>query len=437
MTRIMKKINTTVYVPLATDVIHEGHLNIIKKANKLGQVIIGILSDKAITQYKQLPLFSEFERIQEARKLKNVNQVIVQNEWSYKKILKKIKPNYFIHGDDWKKGIQKKIRSEVIETLKKTGGKLVEVQYTKGISGYKIKKKLLKLGISPDHRKSLLRRLINSKEIVRIIESHSALTALIVDRLSLTRNKRIVEFDGLWSSSLTDSTLRGKPDNQSLDYTVRINSLSDILDVTHKPIIFDGDNGGRIEHLDYLIKNLERNGVSAIVIEDKKGLKLNSLFKNQDSSQQESIGEFCKKIKKIIRVRISKDFLVIARIESFILNRSENEALMRATKYAKAGADGILIHSKNKNPKEIIDFAKKFRKIINNIPLVAVPSTYSRTYEKELIKNGFKIIIYANQLLRSSYKSMSDTAKSILKYGRSYEAEKKISSINELINLIK
>ncbi|NCA15114.1 MAG: phosphoenolpyruvate mutase, partial [Proteobacteria bacterium] len=275
------------------------------------------------------------------------------------------------------------------------------------------------------------------RKILRILESHSALSSMIIENVNINKNGKLFEFDGIWSSSLTDSTLRGKPDNQSVDYSQRINSLNDTIDTSLKPIIFDGDNGGRLEHLIYLVKNLEKIGVSALVLEDKKGLKINSLFQDQSKSFQENIIEFSKKIKIAVNSRISKDFMIIARIESLILGKSIKDALYRAEKYSAAGADAIVIHSKEKNPKEIFQFAKLFKKSKFYKPMIAIPSTYSKTYEKELIKHDFKIVIYANHLLRASYKAMHETAKKILINQRAFEIEKNITPINEIISLIK
>jgi phosphoenolpyruvate phosphomutase len=425
-----------VYVGLSADIIHEGHVNILNTATKYGTVIVGLLTDQAIATYKPLPFLNYSQREMVLKNLKMVDQVIPQKTLDYTINLEKIRPNYVVHGDDWKKGVQKKIREKVIKVLKKWGGKLIEPQYTKDISSTLIKKKIFKSGITNEQRKSKLRRLINAKLIVRIIEAHSGLSALIVENLNFYKKNEFLEFDGIWSSSLTDSTLRGKPDNQSVDYSTRINGLNDTLETSLKPIIFDADNGGRIEHLPYLIKNLERLGVSAIVIEDKKGLKKNSLFSNQKESQQENISEFCKKIKKAFESKISDDFLVIARIESLILGRSVKEALLRAEKYSAAGADAILIHSKKQSPKEIFQFANLFIKSKFYKPMIAIPSTYSRTYEKELIKHKFKIVIYANHLLRASYKAMHDTAYKILHNKRSFETERNITSIQDILKLI-
>ena len=429
----MKKI---VYVPLAADILHEGHLNILKIASGYGKVIVGLLTDAAIIQYKNLPFFDYDQRFKIVSNLKLVDKVVPQNSWDYKEILNSIKPDFFVHGDDWKVGIQSKIRLDVIRELKKWNGKLIEPKYFKTISK-NYQKKILQMGITPDQRKLKLKRLLKVRKILRILESHSALSSMIIENVNINKNGKLLEFDGIWSSSLTDSTLRGKPDNQSVDYSQRINSLNDTIDTSLKPIIFDGDNGGRLEHLIYLVKNLEKIGVSALVLEDKKGLKINSLFQDQSKSFQENIIEFSKKIKIAVNSRISKDFMIIARIESLILGKSIKDALHRAEKYSIAGADAILIHSKEKNAKEIFQFAKLFKKSKFYKPMIAVPSTYSKTYEKELIKHDFKIVIYANHLLRASYKAMHETAKNILINQRAFEIEKNITPINEIISLIK
>ena len=430
----MKKI---VYVPLAADILHEGHLNILRIASNYGKVIVGLLTDAAIIQYKNLPFFDYDQRFKIVSNLKFVDKVVPQDSWNYRLILNSIKPDFFVHGDDWKKGVQSKIRLEVIKELKKWNGELIEPKYFKNVSKITQKKKILYLGITPDQRKLQLKRLLKVKKIIRVIESHSALSSLIVENINIKKNGKIIQFDGIWSSSLTDSTLRGKPDNQSVDYSQRIHSLNDTIDTSLKPIIFDGDNGCRIEHLGYLVKSLEKIGVSALVLEDKKGLKINSLFQDQSKSSQDSIKEFSKKIKIVVNSRISKDFMMIARIESLILGKPLKDAINRAEQYSKAGADAILIHSKENNPKEIFNFAKIFKKSKFFKPMIAIPSTYSKTYEKELINNGFKIVIYANHLLRASYKAMYETAEQILINQRAFESEKRITPINKIISLIR
>tara|TARA_B100000579_G_C22836936_1_gene859347 strand:+ start:1322 stop:2620 length:1299 start_codon:yes stop_codon:yes gene_type:complete len=431
------KINKNIYLSLSADIVHSGHINIIKKAKKYGNIIIGLLTDKAISEYRPFPLINFEQRYNIIKNIKFVSKIVKQNEWDDTIILKKLKPEFVIHGDDWKNGPQKNLRNKVIKTIKRWGGKLIEVPYTKKISSSSIHKKIKNIYFNSNSRVSILKRLINSKKIVRVLESHSALTGLIVENLKIEKGDKIETFDAMWSSSLTDSTLRGKPDNQSVDYSTRISGLNEIMDVTTKPVIFDGDNGGRVEHIKFLVRSLERAGVSALVLEDKSGLKKNSLYKNQSGVKQESIKKFCKKLNVASSSKISDDFYVIARIESFILGKNLNDAINRAESYVKSGADAILIHSKEKEPKEIFDFSKKFLKSKYYRPIVAVPSTYSKTFEKDLIKNGVKIVIYANHLLRSSYPSMVNTAKSILKDQRTFKIEKNLTPINQILDLIK
>ena len=432
----MKK-NKIVYVGLSADILHAGHINILKTAKKYGDVVVGLLTDKAIASYKNIPTLNYKQREIILKNIKFVKRVIPQETLDYRPNLKKIKPHFVVHGDDWKKGVQAKTRAQVINVLRSWGGKLIEPHYTKNISSTAIKSEVIRRS-APTSRVSFLKRILESKKIVRVLEAHSPLSGLIIENTKILNKKKLVEqFDAMWSSSLTDSSLMGKPDNQSLDFSSRFNSISDLFDVTTKPLIFDADNGGRLEHLPFTVSTLERLGVSAIMIEDKIGLKKNSLFKDQSGAKQDSIKNFFKKIDLIKKTRNSKDFLIGARIESFILGKGLQDGLKRAKAYSAAGADLILIHSKENTPKEIFSFSKVFRKTKYFKPLVSVPSTYSRTTESMLIKNGFKIVIYANQMLRASYPAMENVAKTILKNQRSSELEKKISSVKEVINLIK
>lgn len=426
-----------IYVGLSADILHEGHINILKKAKSLGHVTVGLLTDEAITTYKKLPHLTFHQREIVLKNIKMVDKVVPQTTLDYRPNLIKYKPDFVVHGDDWKSGIQKETRKQVITTLKKWSGKLIEVPYTKNISSSLIKKKIMKTGTTPEVRQIKFKRLINVKKIVRILEAHSPLSAMIVENTNVVKKNKFYEFDGMWSSSLTDSALRGKPDNESVDLSARMNTLNEILSVTTKPIIFDADTGGRNEHLPYTVKALESAGISAIIIEDKIGLKKNSLFQNQSNAKQDNIKNFCKKIEVAVNAKISDDFMIIARIESFILGKNLNDALKRAEAYSKSGADAILIHSKEKKPNQIIQFSKKFVKSKYRKPIVAVPSTYSSTYEKTLQESGVNVIIYANHLLRASYPSMMKVAESILKFERSKEAEKNIIPIKEIISLIK
>ena len=431
----MKK-NDLVYVGLSADILHEGHINILKIASSYGDVVVGLLTDQAIASYKKIPYLNFKQRKVVLENLRYVKKVIPQKTLDYVHNLNIVRPNYVVHGDDWKKGIQKKTRDRVLKALKKWSGKLIEPKYTKNISSTIIKNKISEV-LSPENRVSRLKRLIYSKDIVRILESHNSLTGLIIENISVIKKYKKIEFDGMWSSSLTDSATKGKPDNSSVDFSTRLSSLNNMMEVTSKLLVFDADNGGQLEHLPFLVRSLERLGASAIIMEDKIGLKKNSLFKNQSDTKQDKPELFARKIKQICKSRKNNDFMVIARIESFIVGKGLKDALKRAEIYSKAGADAILIHSKEKTPAEIFSFAREFKKSKNFIPLVSVPSTYSKVYEKDLIRNGFKLVIYANQLLRAAYPAMQFTARKILENSRTFEIEKKIIPIKEIINLIK
>ena len=423
-----------VYVGMSGDVIHPGHINILKIAESYGEVIVGLLTDKAISSYKKVPLMSYEERFIVLSGIKHISKIIKQETLDYTSNLTKLKPKYVVHGDDWKSGIQKETREKVVKTLEKWGGELIEVPYTEGISSASLKDKLAKK-ITTDERRASLRSKINKKDTLRFLDIHNALSSLIIENTGIVKDGKEIEFDGMWASSLTDSTAKGKPDIEAVDTSSRINTLNDVMEVTTKPIIYDGDTGGKVEHFRYTVQNLERIGVSAVVIEDKKGLKRNSLFGTDVPQEQEEVEIFSEKIKMGNLSKKTDEFMIIARIESLILNKGLKDALHRAEKYCEAGANGILIHSKEENPADIINFAKSFK---NNydIPLVVVPTTYNQIKVEELSSLGIDIVIFANHLLRSAYPAMLNTAKQILKNGRSHEIEKDLMSVKDIISFI-
>jgi phosphoenolpyruvate phosphomutase len=421
---------------MSADMIHPGHLNIIKEASKLGDVIIGLLTDKAIASYKRLPTLKYEQRKEIIENIKGVSEVIPQNELDYSVNLEKIKPDFVVHGDDWKNGVQATTRQKVIDTLAQWGGKLHEVAYTKGISSTILNEAIKEIGTTPEIRMEKLRRMLDAKPIVRVMEAHNGLTGLIVENISTEQNGTKKEFDAMWLSSLTDSTAKGKPDIEAVDVTSRLHGLNDILEVTTKPIIYDGDTGGIPEHFVFTVKTLERLGVSAIIIEDKTGLKKNSLFGTEVPQTQASIEDFCNKIQAGKKAQVTQNFMIIARIESLILNQGIDDAMNRAEAYINAGADSIMIHSRQKDGKEIIEFCNRYNKLNNRVPLVAVPSSYNHITESELVKLGVNIVIYANHLLRAAYPAMIDVAKTILSNERSLEADNKLMSIKEILNLI-
>ena len=426
----------TVYVGMSADIIHPGHLNILHEAQKYGRVIVGVLTDEAIASYKRLPYLNYEQRSMVVKDLKGVSEVIPQTTLDYRPNLEKIRPDFVVHGDDWKEGVQSKTRQQIVDKLAEWGGKVVDIPYTKGISSTMLNERLKEIGTTPDVRLKRLRRLINAKKIVRICESHDGLTGLIIENTFVTVNNIKREFDGMWASSLTDSTSKGKPDIEAVDLTTRLHDLNDTLEVTTKPVIFDGDTGGKTEHFVFTVRTLERLGISAIIIEDKTGLKKNSLFGTDAIQTQDSIKNFCHKIAEGKKAQITQDFMIIARCESLIAGHSIDDALVRSFAYVEAGADGIMIHSKNKDGLDIKEFCQRFREKDAITPIVVVPTTYNHITEDELASWGINVVIYANHMLRAAYPAMVNCAKSILTNGRSYEANDICMPIKEILELI-
>lgn len=425
-----------VYIAMSADLIHPGHLNIIKTAQEYGEVTVGVLTDEAIASYKRLPYMTYEQRSEIVENLKGVAQVIPQKSLDYVPNLKKLRPDYVVHGDDWKTGVQQETRKRVIDALAEWGGELIEPSYTPGISSTVLNNALKEVGTTPDIRLKRLRRLLHAKPLIRAMEAHSGLSGVIVEKCKIDKEGKEREFDAMWLSSLTDSTSKAKPDNEGVDLTSRLNTVNDILEVTTKPIIYDGDSGGLPEHFVFTVRSLERLGVSAIIIEDKTGLKQNSLFETGNTQQQDSIENICHKIKVGKEAQVTEDFMIIARCESLIAGAGQADALKRVTAYINAGADGIMIHSKSKTPDEIFEFCDAYRQLEKKVPLVVVPSTFSQVTEQELKCHGVNVVIYANQLLRSAYPAMWDTATSILENERAEEAHSKCLSIKDILTLI-
>ena len=428
---------SSVYVGMSADLIHPGHLNILKKAAELGDVTIGLLTDGAIASYKRVPYMSFEQRREVVESLKGVSRVVPQKTLDYVPNLRALRPDYVVHGDDWQEGVQRETRQRVIDALAEWGGKLIEVPYTEGISSTALQKALKEVGTTPDIRRSRLRRLLQVKPIVRFLDLHNALTGLIIENTVVSMPDGTQrEFDGMWGSSLTDSTAKGKPDIEAVDVSARMTTLNEVLEVTTKPIIYDGDTGGQPEHFVFTVRTLERLGVSAVIIEDKTGLKKNSLFGTDVAQTQDEIPAFCEKIRMGKKAQATDDFMIIARIESLILDKGVDDAMARAQAYLDAGADGIMIHSRRKTPDEIFDFCDSYAKLPNRKTLVAVPSSYNTVTEDELAAHGVNVVIYANHLLRSAYPAMVNTAKSILTHQRSAECDQNLLPINEILELI-
>jgi phosphoenolpyruvate phosphomutase len=426
-----------IYLGMIADIMHPGLINIINEGAKHGDLIVGLFTDKAIAQHKRLPYLTYEQRKSVVENIKGVSQVVPQDEWSYAENLRKLKPDYMIHGDDWQQGADKELREEAINVMKEWGGEVIEIPYTKGIESSSLDKEIKKIGTTPDIRLKSLRRLIEAKNVVRILEVHDGLSGLICENLEVKNCLNTERFDGMWSSSLTDSTSKGKPDIEAVDLTTRMQDLTNILECTTKPIIYDGDTGGKLEHFVFTVRTLERNGISAVIIEDKVGLKKNSLFGTDAIQTQDTIEHFCEKIRAGKNAQVTDDFMIIARCESLIAGKSVDDAIERCCAYVEqGGADGIMIHSRKKDPKEIFEFMKLFRERDSVTPVVVVPTSYNTVTEQELADAGVNVVIYANQLTRSGFPAMQKTAESILENHRAYEADKYCMPIKEIISLI-
>ena len=427
----------TVYVGMSADLIHPGHINIIDIARAYGEVTVGLLTDEAIASYKRLPSLSFEHRKKIVENLKGVSHVVAQETLDYVSNLEQLKPDYVVHGDDWRSGPQKETRDRVIKTLGLWGGELIEPKYTEGLSSTALNKAVQEIGTTPGARLGRLRRLIAANPIVRVMEAHNGLSGLIVEHSSYEHGGQVTEFDAIWLSSLTDSTAKGRPDIEYVDRTSRAQTINEILDVTTKPIIYDADTGGLTEHFTKTVCSLERVGVSAVIIEDKQGLKQNSLYgteRNQELIPKEVMSQ---KIHAGKQAQVTEDFMIIARLESLIAKQGLADALDRAQAYIEAGADAIMIHSCDSELTEINEFCKAYQDLAGKVPLVAVPTTYNQVYESELTEMGFSVVIYANHLLRSAYPAMLKTAESILKHGRSKEADADCISTKDILGLIK
>ena len=425
-----------VYTCFSTDVIHEGHLNIIKEAQKYGDVYIGVLSDEAMIKYDRFPTLSFKERFDQISHIEGIKGVLVQRDTMYDDILDELKPDYVIHGDNWLTGPLSAIRDHIRTRLAQWGGEIVDIPYTFSDKVRRIDMLTREKLAMPEFRRKRLKKTIGIRGLVKAMEVHSGLTGLIVEKTYVENNGEFDQFDAMWISSLCDSTAKGKPDIELVDMTSRFRTIEDVMEVTTKPIIFDGDSGGLAEHFVYTVRTIERMGVSAVIIEDKIGLKKNSLFGNEVSQTQDSVEHFCEKIRAGKRVQLTDDFMIIARIESLILEQGMDDALKRAFAYVEAGADGIMIHSRRKTPDEVFEFCDKFRAANTDTPIVAVPTTYSSVTEQELKGHGVNIVIYANQLTRSAFPAMERTAKKILLNHRAKEADEELMPIKEILTLV-
>jgi phosphoenolpyruvate phosphomutase len=421
---------------MTADILHHGHINVIEHGRKYGDVVVGLLTDQAVSKFKRIPYLEYEHRKRIIENIVGVVRVTPQEEWDYAPNLMKLRPDYMVHGDDWLEGPQREYRRRAFAAMSQWGGQIIEIPYTHGVSSARLDEQERKLGTTPSIRLRQFRRQLSATGFARVLEVHSPLCGLIVETVEAERDGFPVRFDAMWSSSLTDSTVRGKPDIEAIDHTARLSGINELFEVTTKPLLYDADTGGRSEHFGFTVRSLERMGVSGVIIEDKTGLKKNSLLGNDVAQRQDSIENFTNKIAVGKAAQVTDDFLIIGRIESLVLNAGLDDALTRAAAYVEAGADGVMIHGRHKDPAEIFGFCERFRARDADSLVVAVPTSYNSVYEKSLADRGVNVVIYANHLLRASYPAMSRVARSILESGRSLEADAECMSIDAILKLI-
>ena len=426
----------TVFMSIGADVIHGGHMEIIHKAAQLGELTVGVLTDEVVASYKRHPLLTCEERMKIVAGLKGVARVIQQDEIGYAAPLRALRPDYVVHGDDWREGFQKPVREECLALLAEYGGQLVEFPYSHNDEYDRLEAAARAQASIPDLRRGRLKWLIERKGLITCMEAHNGLTGLIAEKTAVMENGEVRQFDGMWVSSLCDSTTKGKPDIELVDFSSRMNTINEIMEVTTKPMILDGDTGGLTEHFVYTVRTLERIGVSAVIIEDKIGLKRNSLFGTEANQRQDSVENFCHKISAGKGALKTSEFMIVARIESLILEQGMEDALARGEAYVGAGADAIMIHSRKKDPEEIFTFVQQFRARDVSTPLVVVPTSFNTVTEEEWRARGVNVVIYANQLTRSGFPAMQNAARMILEHHRAQECDALCMPIKDIITLI-
>ena len=422
------------YVDMVGDLFHIGHLRQIQQAQQLGyEVVVGVHSDEDVASYKRLPIMTMSERVTIVSEMPNVLKVIPSAPLRItQEFIEEHKIDMVFHGHE----AEEDYLYDHMYGIPKSIGKFTRTARTPEISTTALIERVVSRESSAAwSRVSTLRDLLNTRgkhRALRIMEAHNGLSGLVVEHASAGGKS----FDGMWSSSLTASVSKGKPDIEVVDTTARLQLVRDTMEVTGKPMVYDGDTGGAPEILAFTVRSLEDLGVSACIIEDKTGLKQNSLFGTDAVQVLENIDMFCAKIKAAAAARSNRKFMVIARIEALIAGLGEKEALKRAKAYIVAGADAIMIHSKESTFDEVRSFLRAYAKFSIKVPVVAVPTSYFHVTEKELFDEGVSICIYANHMLRASYPSMTTVAESILHHGTAAACHPSLMSVKKIITLL-
>jgi phosphoenolpyruvate phosphomutase len=426
----------TVFVVMSAEIFHPGHLNIIKVARDLGEVTVGLATDRFNARYKRLTLMSYEDRKAIVENINGVKNVIAQDTLDLAPILRELRPDYFVHGDDWKFGPLKAVRQQVLEVMQEWGGVLVEPPYTEGISSTKLNAAWRSIGATPETRIRHFRRMLEFQPVVRLLEVHNSLSGIIIERTLVEGNERDKEFDGMWYSDLTDSLAKGKPNSSFVDLTSRINTIHGILESTTKPLIVEAGNGGITEHFVSTVKTLERLGVSAVVIADKVGYEGAVFSLNGNEPVQEDVNDFARKIASGKKTQVNKDFSIITQINSLVMHEDVENALRRARVYIEAGVDALMIHSNVETLTDFFEFCRSYRNLEDKVPLLAAIPARSSLDEDQLISAGVQFIVYPDQLLRAAYTSMLNAAKTLLIQARASDVDELYAPISEICDFV-
>jgi len=402
----------TVYVGMVGDMLHVGHINILKTAARLGRVTVGVLTDRAVVGYKRLPLLAFEDRVRVVESIADVAAVVPQKTLSYVENLRALRPDYVVHGDDWRYGDQvSRARAEVIATLGEWGGELVEVAYTKGISSTAIHRSGAADALFSGTRQGRLRRLLAAKPTLRIVEAHSGLSAKIA--AEVRGPDGATGFDAVWQSGLTDAIHRGKSDGGAVDRGRRLQAVEEILDAGPLPLIYDGRAAGRPETVFDLTRALDKAGVSALCLGDRS---------DPDRTGPEmSPAETVAQIEAVRAACPTGAVMAISRIVVAAPGNGGSGALDRALDRAlallEAGSDAVMFDSAADTAEPILDIAARLRRQRRDVPLFAAQSDRWGAPIHRFENAGIDAVVYETHLLRATVAPMRRAATALLAEG--------------------
>ncbi len=407
----------TVYVGMSADLVHPGHINLLREAASLGRVTVGLLTDRAISSYKRMPFLTFEQRRAVIEHIAFVTAVVPQDTLDYTDNLRLLRPDFVVHGDDWRNGVQAQTRRRVLDVLREWGGTLVEPPYTEGISSTALRMAAMDIGFAPGVRQRRLRRMLDCKPLVRVMQAHDGLSAHIVDRLEETTQGAPREYDAIWVDSLAGAPIRGKPDPLPFDLSSRLVTLHEILDATTKPLICNAGGAGHAAGVTAAVRTLERIGVSAIVIDTEVTDRRAVPAMAASAPPQDDMAAFIREIAAARDARVTPDFMIIARINDRTRDCGADRMMARAAAGVDAGADAVMCDSDPVNPDGIFDLCRRYRRLMNGHPLLVGLSGTEGLQEHDLASAGASMVVYTDTLLRAAREAMISAASQVLSCG--------------------